>query len=114
MENTNFIKRDTINPIKMTMNVKVHILRGPLSKIVGKKEVTLQTENHVRVIDVLNLLSERYGKPFRKFVFNPKTSEINSYLILALNGVHIGCMNGIETIIEDGSELLILSATGGG
>lgn len=96
------------------MKIKVRILRGPLSKIVGKNVVILQTEDKIRVIDVLNLLSERYGEPFKEFVFNPKTSQINSYLLLALNGVHIGCINGIETIIEDNSELLILSATGGG
>ena len=94
--------------------VKVHILRGPLKEIVGNGKISIQTKNNVRVIEVLNLLAEKYGKPFRNFVFNPKTNEINSYLMLALNGVHVNSKNGLETRIENDSELLILSATGGG
>jgi len=94
--------------------VKVNILRGPLKELVGNGKISIQTKNNVRVIDVLNLLTEKYGKPFRNFVFKPKTNEINSYLMIALNGVHINIKNGLETQIEDDSELLILSATGGG
>jgi len=94
--------------------VKVNILRGPLKEIVGNGKISIQTKSNVRVIDVLNLLTEKYGKPFRNFVFNPKNNEINSYIMLALNEVHINSKNGLETRIEEDSELLILSATGGG
>lgn len=96
------------------MKVKVRILRGPLTEIVGKSEISVQSEKKVKVTDVLNLLSKKYGKPFRDYVFNPKTGEVNSYLIFALNGVNVSSIKGTETLIEDGSELLILSATGGG
>ena len=93
--------------------VKVHIMRGPLKEIVGNGKISIQTKKNVRVIEVLNLLAEKYGKQFRDFVFNQK-NEINSYLMLALNGVHINNTNGLETRIEHDSELMILSATGGG
>jgi len=99
---------------KRMVKVKVRILRGPLREIIDKGEVSVQSEKHVRVIDVLNLMENKYGKPFRDFVFDPKTNKINSNLMFALNGVHIGCINGIETPIENDSELLILTATGGG
>jgi molybdopterin converting factor small subunit len=96
------------------MKVKVRILRGPLNEIVGKNEISVQSKNHVKVRDILGLLADKYGKPFRDYVINSKTGEVNSYLIFALNGVNVSSMKGIETQIEDGSELLILSATGGG
>jgi molybdopterin converting factor small subunit len=92
------------------MKVKVRTLKGALSEILGESEIIIQIENQARVIDILSLLAEKYGKSFRDYVFNPKTGEINSYLMLALNGVKVDC----EKDVDDGSELLILSATGGG
>ena len=96
------------------MKIKIRILRGPLTKIVGKSEFSVQSKKQVRVIDVLRLLAKKYGKPFRDYVFDPKKGVVNSYLMFALNGVNVSCIKGTETQIEDGSELLILSATGGG
>jgi molybdopterin converting factor small subunit len=92
------------------VKVKVRTLKGALSEILGQSEIVIETKNGARVIDILNLLAEKYGKSFRDYVFNPKTGEINSYLMLAINGVKVDC----EKDVEDGSELLILSATGGG
>ncbi len=96
------------------MEVKIRIFRGPLSEIVGQSEITVKAESHTRIIDILKLLADKYGKSFRDYVFNPKTNEVNSYLLFSLNGVNVSGMKGIETEIEDGNELLILSATGGG
>ncbi len=96
------------------MTIKVRILKGRLIEIVGESDISIQCENKTRVIDILKLLSKKYGKPFEDFVFNPKTGEVNSYIIFGLNGVNVSCLKGIETEIEDGNELLILSATGGG
>lgn len=89
-------------------------MRGPLNEIIGRSEFTVETENHARVLDVLNLLTEKHGKPFRDYVFSPTTGKINSYLIFSINGVNIASLKGIETTISDNDELLILSATGGG
>ena len=96
------------------MEVKIRIFRGPLRDIVGQSEITVQAESHARIIDVLRLLADKYGKSFRNYVFNPKTNEVNSYLLFSLNGVNVSGIKGTETEIEDGSKLLILSATGGG
>lgn len=96
------------------MQIKVRISRGPLVEILGKQEITIESEDQIRVIDVLNILARDYGKSFRDKLFDPETGEIKPYLILALNGVCLNGMKGAETKIEDGSELLILSPTGGG
>jgi molybdopterin converting factor small subunit len=96
------------------MEVKVRVSRGALTEIVGRNNILIQCENPVRVIDVLNMLAEKFGKTFRDYVFDLRTGEVKKYLILALNGVNVSSMKGVETQIEDGSELLVFSATGGG
>lgn len=55
------------------MTIKVCILKGPLIEIVGESEISIQHENQARVIDILKLLSKKYGKPFGDLVFNPRT-----------------------------------------
>ena len=96
------------------MQVKVRISGGPLIEILGKQEVTVESEDRARVIDVLNILSRDYGKSFRDKVFDPETGEVRPYFVLALNGVCLNGRKGTETEIENGGELLILSPTGGG
>jgi molybdopterin converting factor small subunit len=94
------------------MEVKIRIFRGPLTEIMGESEIVVQAEKHAKVIDILKYLAVKYGKPFNDYVFNPKTNDVNSYLLFALNGISVTNIKDIE--IEDGDELLILSATGGG
>ena len=96
------------------MQVKVRISRGPLVEITGKQEITIESEDKLKVIDVLNMLARTYGESFKNKVFDPKTGVVKPNLILALNGVHLDHLKSTETEIEDGSELLILSPTGGG
>lgn len=96
------------------MQVKVRVSRGPLVEILGKQEITVECEGQVRVIDVLHILAKDYGKSFIDKVFNPETGEIRPYFVLALNGVGLNGLKATETEIKDGSELLILSPTGGG
>lgn len=96
------------------MQIKVRISRGPLVEIIGKQEITIGTENQVRVIDVLNILAREHGRRLKDKLFDPETSEIIPYLILALNGVCLNNLKDAEKKIEDGDELLILSPIGGG
>jgi molybdopterin converting factor small subunit len=95
------------------MRVKIKILRGLLLKIVGNEEIIIETEKKVKVIDVLKILAKKYGEPFKNYVFKSKT-KINSYLLLLKDGVNINTLKGPETQLEEGNELQILSAIGGG
>ena len=94
--------------------MKVRVSRGPLVETLGKQEITIECEGPIKVIDVLHILARDYGKRFKDKVFNPETGEIRPYFVLALDGVGLNGKKGTETEIKDGSELLILSPTGGG
>jgi molybdopterin converting factor small subunit len=96
------------------VQVKVRVSRGPLVEILGKQEIIVEYKGQTKVIDVLRILANDYGKSFKDKVFDPETGEIKPYFVLALNGVGLNGKKGIETEIKDGSELLILSPTGGG
>jgi molybdopterin converting factor small subunit len=96
------------------MEVTVKISGGTLAQIIGRGDITVQCEDPIRVIDILNMLEGKFGKPFGDYVFDRKTGKVQKYLILAVNGVNVSSVKGVDTLIEDHGELLIFSATGGG
>ena len=63
---------------------------------------------------MLKRLSEIYGKDFVEYVFDGKTGEIQSYLLLLVNGRSITVLGGLETRLIDGDVLAILPPVGGG
>ena len=96
------------------MRLTIRVTRGPLVDILGDKEVTIDSESHSRVIDVLNSLAKIYGKGFSDRVFDSKTGRVKPYLMFALDGVALSGAMGLETEIRGHSVLLVLSPTAGG
>ncbi len=65
------------------------------------------------VRELLNRLSERFGDAFRQRVFNAD-GNLKSFVVLYLNGKNIEFAGGLDAKLEDGDEVLILPAIGGG
>jgi len=97
------------------LNVSVRFF-GSLRALVGKKVEYLKFEDkeEATVEKVLKRLSEIYGKDFVEYVFDGKTGETQSYLLLLVNGRSITVLGGLETRLIDGDVLAILPPVGGG
>jgi len=97
------------------LNVSVRFF-GSLRALVGKKVECVEFEDReeATVEKVLKRLSEIYGKDFVEYVFDGKTGEIQSYLLLLVNGRSITVLGGLETRLVDGDVLAILPPVGGG
>lgn len=89
---------------------------GSLRELVGKKVECIKFEDDeiVTVKKVLKRLSEIYGKDFVEYVFDRRTGEIQSYLLLLVNGRSITVLGGLETRLIDGDVLAMLPPVGGG
>jgi molybdopterin synthase sulfur carrier subunit len=87
-----------------------------LREIVGKKEETLKfpEEKKVTIKVALETLKQRYSTPFIKYVYDPKSGDIRSFLQFLVNGKSAMTLNGLETELEDGDVLAILPPVGGG
>jgi len=87
-----------------------------LRELIGKKVeyIEFQDVEEATVEKVLKRLSEIYGKDFVEYVFERETGEIQSFLLLLVNGRSITTLEGLKTRIVDGDVLAILPPVGGG
>ena len=97
------------------MEVKVRFFTN-LREIVNKREETVTFTNggKVTVASVLKTMSEKYGKPFKEYVYDKKTGQPQGFLQFLVNGNSTATLNGLETELKDGDVLAILPPVGGG
>lgn len=87
-----------------------------LREVTCKKEETLQfgEEEKVTIATVLKTLSDRYGKSFTEYVYDPQTSSVKGFLQFFINGKSTCGLSGLETELRDGDVLAIVPPVGGG
>jgi len=97
------------------VEVKVRFFTN-LREIVNKREETLIfIEDEKVTIDlVLKTLSQKYGKFFVEYVYEPKTGQPKNFLQFLINGTTISTINGLDTELKNGDVLAILPPVGGG
>jgi len=97
------------------LNVSVRFF-GSLRALIGKKVecVEFKDREEATVEKVLKRLSEICGKDFVEYVFDRRTGEIQSHLLLLVNGRSITVLGELETRLIDGDVLAILPPVGGG
>ncbi len=74
--------------------------------------IELKTEASTR--DLLSKLAEKHGEPFKKAVYDPKDSALKPYHILAINGLMITLLNGLDTKLKDGDRVSLMPVVTGG
>ena len=94
------------------MNVEVKFFTS-LREITGKKVDQLQIQNSLTLDEFITLLSERYGKNFREYIYNKK-GEQQEFLSFLVNGTNINNIKGFDTKLKNGDIVVILPPVGGG
>jgi molybdopterin synthase sulfur carrier subunit len=84
-----------------------------LREITGKKVDQLQLQNSITIDELVTLLSEKYGKNFREYIYNKK-GEMQEFLSFLVNGTNINNMQGFDTKLKNGDVIAILPPVGGG
>lgn len=97
------------------MQVKVRFFTS-LREIVDKREelLTFNENKKVTVNVVLKTLTEKYGNPFKEYVYDDKKTQPKAFLQFLVNGNSTLSLDGLETEFKDGDVLAILPPVGGG
>jgi molybdopterin synthase sulfur carrier subunit len=88
---------------------------GSIKQTLGLKQAEqVKLKDDASVCDLLSLLAEKYGEPFKKTVYEPKGLDLKPYYILSLNGLLLNQLNGIETKLKDGDRVILMPVVSGG
>ena len=96
------------------MKVAIDYL-GSIKQTLGLKQAEqVKLEDDASVCDLLSLLAEKYGEPFKKAVYEPKGLDLKPHHILSVNGLLLNQLNGIETKLKDGDHVILMPVVSGG
>ena len=92
------------------MKLKIKLLK-PFSDAVDKSELELDFDG-TTLEDMLKVLVNRYPKLKKEFY--TKTDELTDYMCMFVNDKPISALNGINTELKNGDELLFFIPVSGG
>jgi len=94
------------------MKVEVKFFTS-LREITGQKVDKILSQSTITVDELMTLLSEKYGKNFREYIYNKK-GEVQGFLLFLVNGKNINIMQGFDTKLKEDDVVAILPPVGGG
>ena len=92
------------------MKLLVKLLR-PFSEIVGEKELELEFDDGT-ISDLLELMVDKYSK--LKDEFYTKEDRVSEYVCIFVNDKPLSALNGVDTRLKDGDEVLFFIPVSGG
>lgn len=85
-----------------------------LKRILGRREVELPISQGSTLKDLLGEMVEAWGDELASRLFEPDGQRLLSHIRILVNGQSIGFLDGMETVLQDGDEVLILPPAAGG
>jgi molybdopterin converting factor small subunit len=99
--------------VGLQMRIKVHYL-----SLVKSFTKTSQDEFDVKeatsLSEVLYDVAEKYGKPFTQEVYDPEHKEMKATFVAMVNGVLMDQLQGVNTPLKNGDNVIIMSLMTGG
>ena len=95
------------------MKVKIQYL-GFIKNLIKRSEDAFELEEGVSLSDVMNRIAGLYGKPFMKEVYEPGLKDVKMGFVITVNGVLMGQLQGLDTRLNDGDNVILMSLMSGG
>ena len=95
------------------MKVKVHYL-GFIRKLINQSEDDFELKEGASLADLLNEISNVYGKAFQKEVYEPGLKDVKMGFVITVNGVLMGQLQGVDTRLNTGDNIILMSLMSGG
>ncbi|MEM3442733.1 MAG: MoaD/ThiS family protein [Candidatus Bathyarchaeia archaeon] len=86
---------------------------GALRGISGKSKITLNFEDALPLREVVKKLVEEIPT-IKRILIDPELEDPRPNTLILVNGREISVLNGLETMIKNGDELVFVPVTHGG
>ena len=95
------------------MKVTLHTILE-LKQVIGQRLTEIDLPDGSTVEDFLAYVRERWGDKLSTHLFDPDNSAVLPYVRIMVNGQTIQFLEGMETPLREGDEVLILPPASGG
>lgn len=95
--------------IRVTARTILH-----LAALLGSREVELEVRPDASVMDVVALVAGLMGGQAVPALLESVGGRPQRHLRIMLNGRDIGVLDGLDTVVREGDDILILPPAGGG
>jgi len=95
------------------MKVRVHYL-GFIRKLINQSEDEFELKEGASLADLLNKISNIYGKSFQKEVYEPGLKDVKMGFVITVNGVLMGQLQGVDTQLNSDDNVILMSLMSGG
>jgi MoaD family protein len=95
------------------LKVKVQYF-GFIQNIMNKRKEEFELDEEASLSDLLNKLAGVYGKAFTKEVYEPGLKDVKTGFCVTVNGVLMGQLGGVDTKLDDGDNVILMSLMSGG
>jgi len=96
--------------VKMLITVK---LVGAFRGISGKTKVSIRFENKVSLKEAIKTIVQELPK-LKRTLIDPDLGDPRQSTLILVNGKEISVLNGLETMLKDGDELILVPVVHGG
>jgi molybdopterin synthase sulfur carrier subunit len=95
------------------MKVTLHSILG-LREVIGQRLTEIELPEGSTVEDFLAYMKERFGDELSGRLFDPDSGAVLPYVRIMINGQSIQFLEGMETPLKEGDEVLVLPPASGG
>jgi len=95
------------------MKVKVQYL-GFIKNLINRSEDEFELEEGASLSELLDEIAGVYGKPFKKEVYEPGLKDVKMGFVVTVNGFLMGQLQGVDTPLNNGDNIILMSLMSGG
>ena len=95
------------------MKVTLHTILG-IKDVIGQRLLEIELPRGSTVDGCLKYMKERWGDELASRLFHPNSVTVLPYVRIMVNGQSITFLEGMETPLKEGDEVLILPPASGG
>ena len=95
------------------IKITLHTILG-LKQVIGQGLTEIDLPHGSTVEDFLTYTKERWGDKLSTHLFDPDSGAVLPYVRIMVNGQTIQFLEGMDTSLKEGDEVLILPPASGG
>lgn len=95
------------------MKITLQTILG-LKQVIGEKRTEIDLPQESTMEDLVQYMKNRWGEDLSRQLLDPESGAILSHMRVMVNGQTIHFLQGMETPLREGDEVLILPMVSGG